>query len=383
VPADLGQALQNGAITRIYAPDPSAPGSALALRVSTTKGGGTMSATTGGGDEGDAGNGGGSGGGGGGDVTIDASTAGGEQSGQHGSPLSAKVQCPDPPTGDEYLICVDATSGIDFIMFPETHVLKPNHSIRVVVFHSSLNTIDVELTGRPGLEAPKVDKGVTRGADELPPIKETLEKHEESFAPRTSGTPVYLTVNVYDLEGRLVGQDELELVVAQTYAGAFRFGLAGVFFGGLEGDYKRRKQPGSEQHQLISGSDNAFDIEMVLAYAPFLESGGRTVQGCAWRPFCFAPYVGVGVIAQDANGDVDFLKSFHLGVEWEPVRGFAIAVTGVARRVERLQDGARIGMAVEPSGDLPTTETIGVGMGVSVNFTPDFMRLVRDTTDSL
>jgi len=160
----------------------------------------------------------------------------------------------------------------------------------------------------------------------------------------------------------------------------FRVGVAGVFFGAVDGKYKARRAQGAAQTELGVADIAPLDIEFVVSFAPYFDAGGRGATGCDAAPWCFAPYIAIGAIAPNSD-DVEFFKSLHLGVEWEPISNFSIAVTGVARRVTRLEDDAHIGVPVFED-DLPTTQTIGLGLGVVINVSPDFFRIAsRPATD--
>ena len=113
----------------------------------------------------------------------------------------------------------------------------------------------IEVSGKPGLHATDIR---TRGSDD--PLQGHAEPQlvvtEKSFAPRPPGN-FYITVTLQD-EFEVIATDTLEVVVEETYSGAFRIGVAGVLFGAVDGDYKVRKRAGSDQPEVGVASDNAF-----------------------------------------------------------------------------------------------------------------------------
>ena len=101
--------------------------------------------------------------------------------------------------------------------------------------------------------------------------------------------------------------------------------------------------------------------------------GGRPAAGCESAPFCFNPYFGLGLLSASSNGDLQWLKSVHLGVEWELTEAFAIGLTANLRRVERLADGLRPGYPIE--GNVPTDDVFVFGMGIVINLSPEFLKI--------
>jgi len=55
-------------------------------------------------------------------------------------------------------------------------------------------------------------------------------------------------------------------------------------------------------------------------------------------------------------------------------------LTGVVRRVTRLQDGVHVGSPV--AGSVPTTEKADWGIGLVFNLSPDFLRIARSSGSS-
>lgn len=114
-----------------------------------------------------------------------------------------------------------------------------------------------------------------------------------------------------------------------------------------------------------------YDLEIVAGFAAFLDKGGRGYSSHDYSRF--APYLGIGLLSQGADGEVDFLKSVHLGVEWELTPTFSLASTVVLRRVTRLAPGVALGGPVQ--GDVPTVTRQSVGLGFVLNVSPEFLRV--------
>jgi hypothetical protein len=78
-------------------------------------------------------------------------------------------------------------------------------------------------------------------------------------------------------------------------------------------------------------------------------------------------------MSASSNGDLTWMKSVHLGVEWELTEAFAVALTANLRRVERLASGYRPGYPVD--GQVPVDDVFVFGFGVVINLSPEFLRI--------
>ncbi len=193
---------------------------------------------------------------------------------------------------------------------------------------------------------------------------------ERTLAPRLPG-PVDVLVEVTDGDGDTWSRTKVELVVEATYSSALRVGVAGVFLDGVDREYVARRQPGAGQAEVAAVETGGYDLEVVAGFAAFLDENGR---GYSKHDFGnFAPYLGLGVVAQGADGSFDFLKSVHLGVEWELTPTFSLASTLVLRRVTRLAPGVELGGPVQ--GEVPTVTRQSVGVGFVLNVSPEFLRI--------
>jgi len=300
----------------------------------------------------------------------------------------ADMTCPprELPQSDMIVVCVDATGDVlKYRMVPEgTRLTKPNRYFLVHVLHFVDRQVEVSLGGQVGTFVPG-NRGELRvrasnggrgggiggaqGAVQAP----DLTVSTQVLAPRLPGYAP-LTVRLNDLAGEIKAPPMLvEFWIDETYSGAFRMGFAGVFAGGLEQRYQKVTAPNSQQAEIRASDANPVDVDLVVGYAPYLERGGRSAAGCENAPFCFSPYVGIGVVSAADDGGLDFLKSVHLGVEWEFTPSFSIALTANLRRVQRLAAGYAPGQPID--GDIPTESRYVFGAGLVINLSPSFLKI--------
>jgi len=291
-----------------------------------------------------------------------------------------------PPTDSAYsdhvVVCVDATRGAPTFKVHNApnNMVKPNRAFLVIVRHLEGDEVSVNLGGSIGTTEPGIKMPPREGdgggggmffggdSDEGPPVVVT----SKTFAPRIAGQALNLVVNVgsRDSEPRT---NTLEFFVETTYVGAIRVGVAGIFLGGLDATYKIGMVGNSQQAEIVAQQRPDVDVDIVVGYAAYFDPGGRGVNGCSMKPWCFAPYVGIGILSPTADG-VNWLKSVHLGLEWEPVPNFSVAVTAAVRRAERLADGYKVGAPIQMGSDIPTRDAWEVGLGVVINVSPDLFK---------
>jgi len=294
--------------------------------------------------------------------------------------------CPpeDGSHSDKTIICVDAAQDgppqITAHNAPH-NLVKPNKGFLVMVRVRQGHKLNIQLAGVIGTTVPMVNTKAIRpeegdhlGGDSGKAPRIPTEVIYKTFAPRQAGQEAPILVQVQGPDDPEPRQNMLELYVEATYVGAFRMGIAGVFLGGQDAHYSASTIPNSQQSEIVAQPGSLLDVDIVLGYAVFFDSGGRSPNGCESRPWCFAPYVGVGLLSPNEQG-VDWFKSFHLGAEWEPVPNFSIALTGALRRVERLQRGAIVGGPVMAGQGVPTRQAWHVGVGIVINLSPDFAKI--------
>jgi hypothetical protein len=120
---------------------------------------------------------------------------------------------------------------------------------------------------------------------------------------------------------------------------------------------------------------------VVIGFAPYLDEGGRGASGCASRPLCLNPYFGVGTVGTDGQGGFEWLKSVHLGVEWELTPTFSVGLTGTVRRVDRLPAGLRPGAPLD--GDLELRKAYGLGVALVMNVSPEFLKVGAEGAEAV
>ncbi len=303
-----------------------------------------------------------------------------------GDPIPPELACPPKqlPQDDMIVVCVDATGpSIRYTQTPRTQHTKPNHPFFVHVVHRIEHRAQIVMGGTVGSYAPG-SRGKFVLSQRQPEESFNLEGESPStpvtyiatartFAPRRPGFSP-MEVRLTDATGALVADPfKLEFWIEETYSGAFRVGVAGILLGALDKNYRAETQPGSLQREIVATGDSVMDLDVVLGYSPYLDDGGRPAAGCESAPFCFNPYFGLGLLSASSNGDLQWLKSVHLGVEWELTEAFAIGLTANLRRVERLADGLRPGYPIE--GNVPTDDVFVFGMGIVINLSPEFLKI--------
>ena len=299
------------------------------------------------------------------------------------TPSPLVFSCPPEealPHDDPIIVCIDATKPtLKYTLDPPAERLaKPNRYFYVQVVHWADEQVQLDLGGQIGSWQPG-DRGTITGpvkgfgADgSLTPSRQATVT-TRTFAPRKPGfTP--LTVRVLDAAGQATQTPlVIEFWIDETYAGSFRLGVAGVFFNAVDQQFAKVTRPNAQQAEIIAEDDNIMDLDVVVGYSAYLDAGGRPGIGCDAAPFCFNPYFGLGIMSASGDGDVDFLKSVHLGAEWEITPNFALALTANLRRVKRLGGDLKVGSPI--AGDIPTENRFAFGMGVVINLSPDFLRI--------
>lgn len=304
-----------------------------------------------------------------------------------GTPIPAELACPPKnlPQDDMIVVCVDATGPqMTYRLLPAgTRNVKPNRYFYVHIVHRTTHHPSVVLGGQIGSWVPgargHIDvqaDGGGLGADGSQEPTITLTSSSRTFAPRRPGFAP-LAITLLDDQRAQVGDPlAIEFWIDETYSGAFRVGIGGIFLGGVERRHHAVTHGNSLQPEIEVSGRNVMDVDLMLGYSPYLDSGGRAATGCDNAPFCFNPYFGLGVVSVDSGsggGGIDWLKSVHLGVEWEVSPAFAVAVTANLRRVQRLAGGLHPGDPIE--GDIPTENRYVFGVGLVINLSPTFFKI--------
>jgi hypothetical protein len=325
------------------------------------------------------------------EVDIDASFATADISGfaladlPPGQPIPAELACPPRrlPQDDMTVVCVDATGPtLRYWQSPRTRYTKPNRSFYVHVVHRAEHRASVVLGGTIGSYAPgsrgrfmlsqrSGDGFNLEGDSGSKPV--TYYVTARNFAPRKPGFAP-LEVRLLDGQNQLVADPlKVEFWIEETFSGAFRVGVAGIIMGSLDERYRAETRPGSQQREIVAKGHSAMDLDVLIGYSPYLDAGGRSASGCESAPFCFNPYFGLGLLSASSGGELQWLKSVHLGVEWELTEAFAIGLTANLRRVERLARGFEPGYPID--GEVPTDDKFVFGLGLVINLSPEFLKV--------
>lgn len=301
-----------------------------------------------------------------------------------GEPIPPELACPPKtlPQDDMTVVCVDATGPVlRYWQSPRTRFTKPNRPFYVHVVHRHDHRVSLVMGGTIGSYTPGSrgrfvmsnagGEGFNLEGDRGRPI--TYYVTARTFAPRKPGFAP-LEVRLLDAQNQLVADPlKVEFWIEATYSGAFRVGVAGIVMGALDERYRAETRPGSQQREIVQKGSSVMDLDVVIGYSPYLDEGGRAGSGCESAPFCFNPYFGLGLLSASSGGDLQWLKSVHLGVEWELTEAFAIGLTANLRRVERLARGFAPGYPVD--GEVPTDDKFVFGVGLVVNLSPEFLKV--------
>ena len=300
-------------------------------------------------------------------------------------------RCPPRDLPDNAIVVCAVVDGERFVshrIVPNTGgVVRPNKPLVVWVKHPADLRVNIETEGEMGVYyaqirqppgmVPHARGGGGPGEVAPPPRVVTRRTLPPPAPPRFT-----LTLGLHRPgEEAVLDQLRIELFVERTFSGAIRMGLAGVGLGAVNANYSVGTPQGGKQGQVIANELDPFEYELVVGYAPFFDTGGRPRSGCTYKPWCFAPYLGLGLLSP---GDVgpQFLTSLHLGIEWEPVDAFSIAFTAVGRRVRRLAANRRVGGPADLGDDL-TTSSLALGAGIVFNVSPRFLALSTSPLEAL
>jgi hypothetical protein len=301
-----------------------------------------------------------------------------------GDPIPPELACPPSklPQEDMTVVCVDATGPVmRYWQSPTARFTKPNRPFYVHVVHRAEHRAALVMGGTIGSYAPgsrgrfvlsgAPGEGFNLEGDGQRPV--TYYVTARNFAPRKPGFAP-LEVRLLDAQNQLVADPlKIEFWIEATYSGAFRVGVAGILMGSLDEHYRAETRPGSQQREIVQQGSSVMDLDVVIGYSPYLDAGGRSASGCESAPFCFNPYFGLGLLSASSGGDLQWLKSVHLGVEWELTEAFAVGLTANLRRVERLARGFSPGYPID--GEVPTDDKFVFGVGLVINLSPEFLKV--------
>ena len=288
----------------------------------------------------------------------------------------------------EPLLCVDLCNGIIEAFGIDDGILRPNVGLTVIARGPKPKAVAIKQDGQRGLtrlrlRQPNVATGQLTSDGVV-----CGQEVKQQFVPRKAGpADVTITLLEGDKKEAPVQTITVELEVESTDAGAIRLGLAPIFGPGVDERYIAISRPGESQNHIFLEGKGPADLELVVGFAPFVESiwGGRgysNTKNITEFPFGFSPYVGIGALSAGANG-VDALKSLHLGLEWEMTQEFAVAVTVVGRRVNRLAPGVAVGMPIESTADIPLVTPVEFGAAIVISLSPDFLRFAQSSFTGL
>jgi hypothetical protein len=175
---------------------------------------------------------------------------------------------------------------------------------------------------------------------------------------------------------KALGERTLNLIVQTRFAGAFRVGIAGIV-GAADRKFEGRTSPGTMQAEIVKTSYTPF--ELVFGYSMFFDGArGRRYLLRDGTDNALAShlglYLGFGALSTTATS-IDFLKSIHLGFEFELTPNLSMVATVVARRIDQLAGDARVGGPAPAT--IPLEQTYALGGAIIININPGLFRFIK------
>ncbi|HWO11705.1 MAG TPA: hypothetical protein VNN80_19555 [Polyangiaceae bacterium] len=298
--------------------------------------------------------------------------------------------CDKGDFGNHQRLCFDATHGsLTPVRMPDRSLARPNLGFAVLVRHCANSPVRISLDGERGTVRDALDNRRDptpaargkEGGDAGPP--EARPPEPVRVAVRTFGPRLPGTTDLKLAVGADATPETYELSVVKKDLGALRLGL-GLALGedAVPPAYEAKIPAGASTPVVTQTSGGRAAAELVMGVSPFildyLKWGGRSYENN--DTWFIAPFVGFGVLSATAQG-IDAFRSFHLGIEFEPIRQLSIAATWVIRRVDRLAGGLTEGSPL--AGDSITTRSDwGTGFGIVINATPDVFRFAAHSEGS-
>ena len=194
------------------------------------------------------------------------------------------------------------------------------------------------------------------------------------YIPPHAAGPMHLDIRFLDPgDSKPKAATAVDLVVDQGYSGAFRLGISHVLF---SPEHHFTKLQRFKDAPLEITEKTGSPSEVVVGYSMyFAGAGGRTyaLRG-PWYLDRWGLFLGFGVVGYTPGQPIDVLRSIHVGPEFEISRHLTLALTGVVRRQTQLE-GVTVG-GPAPEGDIPTSTSYDVGLGLVLAFSPDFVKVV-------
>lgn len=303
--------------------------------------------------------------------------------------------CPKPDADDE-VVCVKLEANSNQLeKRPKRGVIRPNTGLKVYVLHAPGANVAVSWGGTQGLVQPilRVPQPALHGPAQSKADGATLALSVSSFgfSPRRTGAaPLTITTKeppptsgkAADADGSVSTTYTVELEVEELSWGAVRFGFASVFGDAATPSYEIRTFAGGNQTEIALASDPVVNFDIAVGFAPYIIDlllwGGRSHTG--GDNAYVAPYIGFGLAGQSATG-IEALNAIYTGIEVEFTPTFSLAGAVVWRKVTDLADGYAVGSPVGINTNY-TTEKTGVGFGLILNVSPDFLQFATPSSSS-
>ncbi len=303
----------------------------------------------------------------------------------------------NPSTEPLVEVPVGAASAFDIVRMAAHNelpraIIEPNAFGLVVVRHPDTltPTFDADFS-KVGVVRPGHDPGVGQGGAERTP---------SALGAPTAAVPKYVCTTyqvaphkpgAFQVKVTLPSPPDsaqpaptrtrnLDVVVLDRYVGAFRTGVALIGFA-PDRKFEARTAVGASQAEIVQTEESP--VEVVVGYSVFGSTflgGSRSYfnhRGAPCQDGRWGLYLGFGAVSF-SGADIKFLKSLHLGAEFEIGPHLSIAVTGVLRRVDELALGEVGGPAPASPATVATRSTYEPGMAVVVNISPSFFKFAAN-----
>lgn len=295
-----------------------------------------------------------------------------------------------------YVICIDQANaaGLARILRNKRHYVATHSFGRLAIRHWKTVVPVVSFSGSAvGLPAPGLAGAAAAGSSTSTLIDgqglaggTTGDRLTSTvFIPPHAPGTLHMDVKFVDATDNTKVRTitSVDLIVDQGYAGALRLGLGHVW-GTQERSYSALQRTKDSPKEIVEQSTEP--TEVVVGYSLYFD--GFSVQGRTYNLlshcwYCWfwrhaGIFAGFGALSY-ANGNVDFLRSIHVGPELEISRNISVAATVVYRRNSVLSGGLQPG-GPAPEGEIPTSSRYDWGLGLVITFAPEFAKFATSAT---
>jgi len=175
----------------------------------------------------------------------------------------------------------------------------------------------------------------------------------------------------------VLDEEKIQVTVEPYYFGAFRTGIAAVFWPAVDYRYEAVVRPGSEQREIATATDRPpfANVEFVVGYTLYLPPHRTYPHENFWCDV-WGIYLGFGLLEIDENtkNPVTAFKSYYAGVDFEPHENFSIVLAAVARQVDRLKSYQTIGQPLADSAEPALDDDWRFSGAILINLSPSLFK---------